>query len=27
VFIPSHFPTLSKTWNVTLELHSWSTPL
>jgi hypothetical protein len=26
-FIPSHFPTLLKTWNVTPMLHSWPTPL
>jgi hypothetical protein len=26
-FIPSHFPTLLKTWNLTLELHSWLAPL
>jgi hypothetical protein len=26
-FIPSHFPTLMGTWNVTLVFHSWPTPL
>jgi hypothetical protein len=26
-FIPSHSPTLSRTWNVTPELHSWPVPL
>jgi hypothetical protein len=26
-FIPSHSPTLSRAWNVTLELPSWPTPL
>ncbi len=26
-FIPSRSPTLSGTWNVTLGLHSWPTPL
>jgi hypothetical protein len=26
-FIPSHFPTLPRAWNVTPKLHSWPTPL
>jgi hypothetical protein len=26
-FIPSHFPTLSKVWNVDPVLHSWPAPL
>jgi hypothetical protein len=26
-FIPSHFPTLLGTWNVTFRLHSWPAPL
>jgi hypothetical protein len=26
-FIPSHFPIFPGTWNVTLKLHSWLTPL
>jgi hypothetical protein len=25
-FIPSHSPTLSGTWNMTLELHFWPAP-
>jgi hypothetical protein len=27
VFIPSHFPTLPKAWNVIPRLHSWLAPL
>jgi hypothetical protein len=26
-FIPSHYPTLTKTWNWIPELHFWLTPL
>ncbi len=26
-FIPSHFPTLPRAWNVTPRLHSWLAPL
>jgi hypothetical protein len=26
-FIPSHFSTLSRVWNVTTRLHFWSAPL
>ncbi len=26
-FIPSHFPTFLKAWNVTPRIHSWPTPL
>jgi len=25
-FIPSHFPTLPRAWNVTPELHFWPAP-